>query len=511
MTRTRPLLPLLGLAAALLCVTPALAQAPVAPSRPADGKAASAVSDALKVKRPKGGEWMGLYLMDKKVGYFFTDLALVPGRTDQVLSINQLVFKATVGTKLSERVHREERIYEAKPGGRLLSFVVEQRGDGGDQRLEGLNTPQGLHLIRKRPGLPEEALTLPASQEVVEDADQARVALYRKAKVEGTITDGTDLENYKVTTTVSSPEERLVRGVKVKLSRAETISEKEKVPMVAFVTSQGEMVEVDYGQTMKARSEPEAVAKRLDVVEVFGLTRIVLPKPLPAEARAVPGRAVLVMTGLPEKFQKQSLRQKYAPLPNGQVEVTLSAELPKTENLKPMPLADPEGGANLKATLIVESDNAEIRALAKKLVAGEKSSHVAAKKINEWVARNLVKDYGASADRASDVLRQMRGDCTEHSLLAVALLRAAGIPAKRVDGVVYMMNEDKVPAFYWHEWVEAYVGEWTQMDPTFNQPVADATHFAVGEEGNAEITPLIGQLKVVAVKDQPAAATAPGR
>ena len=64
------------------------------------------------------------------------------------------------------------------------------------------------------------------------------------------------------------------------------------------------MVEVDFGQTMKARSESEAVAKRLDVVEVFGLTRIVLPKPLPAEARAVPGRAVLVMTGLPEKFQQ---------------------------------------------------------------------------------------------------------------------------------------------------------------------------------------------------------------
>ena len=58
----------------------------------------------------------------------------------------------------------------------------------------------------------------------------------------------------------------------------------------------------------------------------------------------------------------------------------------------------------------------------------------------------------------------------------------------------------KVPALYWHEWVEAFVGEWTQMDPTFNQVVADATHFGVGQEGNAEITPLIGQLKVTEVK-----------
>ena len=66
--------------------------------------------------------------------------------------------------------------------------------------------------------------------------------------------------------------------------------------------------------------------------------------------------------------------------------------------------------------------------------------------------------------------------------------------------MVFLVNEDKVPALYWHEWVEVYVGEWVAMDPTFNQEVADATHFALGEDGNAEITPLIGSLKVVDVK-----------
>src|SRR5260370_41230420 len=94
----------------------------------------------------------------------------------------------------------------------------------------------------------------------------------------------------------------------------------------------------------------------------------------------------------------------------------------------------------------------------------------------------------------------MKGECAVYCLLAEALLGAAGIPAKRVDGLVYMVGEDQVPALYWHEWVEAYVGEWTQLDPTFNQVVADAGHFALGEESNAEITPLIGQLKVLEVR-----------
>lgn len=503
MTRSRLLSPLLGLAVALLSAAPARAQAPAPTARSAAPAKKAEVTDALKTPRPKGGEWFGLYLMDKKVGYFFTDLSLVPGRTDQVLAINELVFKATVGSKLTERVHREERVYEAKPRGKLLSFVVQQRGDGGEQRLEGTQTPTGLRVVRKRPGVPDETLTVKASSETVEDADQARVAIYRKAKVEGTITDGTDLESYKVTTTSGAPEERMVRGVKVRLNTAQTVSEKEKVPVVAYVTDEGEMVEVDFGQTMKARAESEAVAKRLDVVEVFGLTRIVLPKPLPPEARSVPGRAVMVMTGLPEKFQQDTYRQKYVKLPEGRVEVTVLAELPKAASLKPLPVADPEGGENLKSTIIVESDNAEIRKLAKKLAGTEKDAYAVAKKITGWVAVNLEKDYGASADRASDVLRQKKGDCTEHSLLTVALLRAVGIPARRVDGVVYMVNEDKVPAFYWHEWVEAYVGEWTQMDPTFNQMVADAAHFGVGQEGNAEITPLIGQLKVLEIRDRP--------
>jgi transglutaminase-like putative cysteine protease len=502
MTRTRLATPLLGLSVVLLSAAPVLAQAPAPTTAPA-AKTAE-VSDVLKTPRPPGGEWLGLYLMDKKVGYFFTDVSLVPGRKDQVRSVNELVFKATVGSKLSERVHREERVYEAKPGGKLLSFVVQQRGDGGEQQLVGTQTQYGLRVVRKRPGLPDEVRMLPASPETVEDADQARVAIYRKAKVVGTITDGTDLESYKVTTTMEPPEERMVRGVKVLMHKAQTLSEKEKVPVTAYVTSEGEMVEVDFGQTMKARAEAEAVAKRMDVVEVFGLTRIVLPRRFPEEARSTPGRAVMVMAGLPEKFQENSYRQKYSKLPDGRVEVTVLADFPKLASLKPLPVADPEGGENLKATIIVESDNGEIRKLAKKLAGSDKDAYAVAKKIVTWVATSLQKDYGASADRASDVLRQMKGDCTEHSLLAVALLRAVGIPSRRVDGVVYMVNEDGVPAFYWHEWIEAYVGEWTQMDPTFNQVVADATHFGVGKEGNAEITPLIGQLKVVEVRDKPA-------
>ncbi|MBX7099080.1 MAG: transglutaminase-like domain-containing protein [Myxococcaceae bacterium] len=437
--------------------------------------------------------------MGKKVGYLYTNVSLVPTNPEQAISVNHFVMRAQVGAKVAERSLKETRIFEAKPHGRLLSFVVEQAGDGGDQTLEGTATPTGLKVLQKRPGQPNQVRSLKPVKETVEDADQARVALIRKQAVEGIVTDGTDLESYRVVTTPGGTETRTIGGAPVKVTKVTTLSDKEKVPAVAYLDEQGRMLEIDFGGTMTAVQESEEKAKRFDTVEVFGLTRLVLPKPAPPEARNVPGQLTLDVTGLPEKFRIETYRQSFKVLDGGKVQITLKAAPPKVKG-KVRPLVDPNGGVNLKSTLAVEADSPEIAAAAKKIVGTEKDAYVAAKKIVAWVNQSLQKDYGSSSDRATDVLRIRKGDCTEHSLLAVALLRAAGIPAKRIDGVVYLMNEDKVPALYWHEWVEAYVGEWTQLDPTFGQDVADATHLALGEEGSAEITPLIGGLKVVDVR-----------
>jgi hypothetical protein len=437
--------------------------------------------------------------MTKKVGYLFTSLKVDPANPARAIAVNEFFFKASVGTRTSERWLRDTRVYESKPGGKLLSFTYEQKGDGGNQTLVASLGDKGLKVVRQRPGLADEVLGAAFPKETVEDADQARVAIKRNAKLTGTITDGTDLEQYPISSTPGTFETRVVGGLKVKVQKVTTLSEKEKVPADAFVDEKGRMLEIQMGPTMRAVLEPEDVAKRLDSVEVFAMTRVVLPKDPPLEARNVPGELVMVMTGLPDKFHKDTARQTYKALEGGKVEVTLRA--PSVKNVKSVrPLVDPNGGMYLKSSIIVEADNPDIKALAKKIAGSEKNAWVATKRVSRWVYENLIKDYGSSSDRASDVLKTMRGDCTEHSLLTATLLRALGIPARRIDGVVYLKNDDGVPALYWHEWVEAWIGEWVQVDPTFGQDIADATHFAVGEEGNAEIVPLIGTLKVVEVR-----------
>jgi transglutaminase-like putative cysteine protease len=143
----------------------------------------------------------------------------------------------------------------------------------------------------------------------------------------------------------------------------------------------------------------------------------------------------------------------------------------------------------------------EIKALAQQVAGDAKGTYEAAQRLSEHVYRTLEKAYGASHDRASEVLEAGKGDCTEHTVLLVALARALGIPARDVHGLVYARYDDGTDALYWHAWAEVRsAGEWIALDPTFGQPVADATHLALGGGTRVDAVGLLGALKVVAVE-----------
>jgi transglutaminase-like putative cysteine protease len=70
-----------------------------------------------------------------------------------------------------------------------------------------------------------------------------------------------------------------------------------------------------------------------------------------------------------------------------------------------------------------------------------------------------------------------------------------------VHGLVYARYDDGVPALYWHAWVEVKSGsEWIAVDPTFDQPVADATHIVLGRGTQVDTVGLLGALQVVSAR-----------
>ncbi|MDB4895258.1 MAG: transglutaminase protein, partial [Firmicutes bacterium] len=127
----------------------------------------------------------------------------------------------------------------------------------------------------------------------------------------------------------------------------------------------------------------------------------------------------------------------------------------------------------------IESDNAQIMALASEL-AGGKSAMEAGKAVFEWTARNVRYDRDKAAswrvdpdEGAERTLRTRTGVCRDYAALAVALLRAAGVKSHIVTG--------RAGSGYdvaGHAWVEFYNGDrWVEMDPTFASGVVSGTGF----------------------------------
>ena len=64
----------------------------------------------------------------------------------------------------------------------------------------------------------------------------------------------------------------------------------------------------------------------------------------------------------------------------------------------------------------------------------------------------IPKDMGALA-----TLKNMKGDCKDYSDLMVALDRAAGIPAKTVDGLICWIDKNGIPHTEKHFWLDSNV------------------------------------------------------
>lgn len=512
----KPLLPLVAAAlAGLSCAranagTAARGGEPAAAQKTVTGE----VPKILKLPRPAGGEWLGLYILGKKAGYAFIDLK--EGELDGTPAIHAtsvVSIAAEVGGTPTQRTIRDERFYERKDGGRLLGFRIEHAGDGGNEVLVGRCTPKEIALTRKRPGKKDEQRTLAPSKEVLEEADAPREVAVTRERREGLSLDAEDsLEDKKVTTEFVGEGTYVKAGLTIPVLKVRTIEEKNNVPVEVTFDREGRTLEINFGQVMVGKAEDQGTAQRLDKVDLFALTRVVLDRPLPPGIRTAPAALTLRVAGLAEHFQKDTYRQRYEKQEDGSVRLTIRARPPTSRATRPVAADGKEDLAEaLKATLNVESDAKAIVELAAKVVGGEKDARKAALKLSRSVYLLLQKSYGSSSDRATDVLLRKKGDCTEHSLLLTALARAAGIPARRVDGLVYMEAGDGVPALYWHEWVEVYVGEWTPLDPTFDQAVADPTHIALGGEGRSDAAGLIGQLKISVVAVKPEASDAPAR
>jgi hypothetical protein len=179
----------------------------------------------------------------------------------------------------------------------------------------------------------------------------------------------------------------------------------------------------------------------------------------------------------------------------------------KEEEAIPFPIEDEKFQKYLKPTSFCQSDDPEMKETANRIVGSEKNSWRAAKKVAEWVKQEMMPNYDVGFAAAKEVLKNREGDCSEHTVLTVALCRAVGIPARAAVGIMYGSG-----IFAYHMWPEVYAGRWVGLDAKWlavdkksGEFYTDATHLKFGRSALDEnifnemaqaVSEIIGRLKL---------------
>ena len=238
-------------------------------------------------------------------------------------------------------------------------------------------------------------------------------------------------------------------------------------------------------------------------------TAITTDKPIqhPRQARSFKA----LIAGIPaQKLILSDKRQKLTELPGsnatsgwtvhaeiatGPFEVTQSAHLPVT---------NPELKPYLKKASFLDTEDTNIRTVATNLRGKETNLYRIALAIRNWVHKNMTPDPSIGVPRsASNIFSRRRGVCRDYATLFAAIARSAGVPTRLCSGIVYGDFQGK-GGFFYHAWVECWVGEWVTLDPTLYDPsqkedYVDATHikFAQGDVTQMfEVVSIVGKLKI---------------
>lgn len=143
---------------------------------------------------------------------------------------------------------------------------------------------------------------------------------------------------------------------------------------------------------------------------------------------------------------------------------------------------------DVAAGAMIDCKDPEIVAAMKRALAGKEDAQPSARAeaLRRYAYRSIEKRLGVGFATASEVARTRSGDCTEHGVFLAGLLRANGIPARVVAGLIYADSfAGSREIFGYHMWTQAWieeeaVGRWVDLDATLpDDSPYDATHITL--------------------------------
>lgn len=177
----------------------------------------------------------------------------------------------------------------------------------------------------------------------------------------------------------------------------------------------------------------------------------------------------------------ESGAQRVSRLAPDQVEVTVDERL-----ASPPSEEDRLSERYRRASVMIDSDDEAIQSLATRTLRSlrQADDERRVEALRSAVYRHIRrKGLDSAFATASETVRSRSGDCTEHAVLLAALLRAEGIPARVVMGLVYCQEfAGERDVFGWHMWTQALLERgWVDFDATLPAGLAfHGGHIASG-------------------------------
>ncbi len=453
--------------------------------------------------------WDAVFIAGKKVGHIHTKVEPVKARdgrdllrvqVDTSLSFKRLEDSVTMRVRygtietLDGSVLRLDTRLQAG-GGEMRTYGDVQEGKM-DLTLEGSGQKQRLEVpwaadIRGPYG-PEMSL----AREPIEPGQVREVKTFipELNRIGLTTLDAKDFE-----------EVELGKGITMTLLRIEGVVKDDngsKLPGMEttyWIDSSGQILKsltdafggmATYRTTREAALSPSR--DKLDMVEA---TIIRTPRAItnPTSTTRVLYLVTLKDIEASEVFPEDS-RQSLSKTSDGKTRLEVRLSGPEQGEAGPDRVAD----EFLSASPLINSQDAKVVELTRSAIGNASDPWARAVAIVQWVSDNVrEKNFEVAFASASDVARSLAGDCSEHSVLAAAMCRAAGVPARVAIGLVY--SED-LRGFGYHMWNEVYVNNrWVAIDPMFRQSEVDATHIKLNDSSLDGVSPFEQFLDIVKV------------
>ena len=459
-----------------------------------DGQGQDFITKKTVTVKSSQHDWMEIYLKGKKVGYSVNQLSAVG---DDYLILEEIFLRLNLMGQASSintitravvdhefllkhfRFSMSSGVVTFQASGRVEgNQMVLEIGEGAGQRTEGITLPE--------PPVIGAGIGQFFKGQLLEVGRSFRFPVF----------DPSTFSQKQMIIKVKAREKVSISGIKYEAFRLE--SEMWGQPMTFWVDQSGVVLKEEgfMGLTL-IKSNPARAPRDIEEGgggDFYRLAAIKLKRRLPHADRL---RYLKLRTeGLGRAdFDTNTLnsgRQRF----QGEIIEIVQENLPLQHTAYTLPYLGQSGeiAAFLQPELNVESDHPEITEKASEIIGNTKDPLAAARELMAWVYSHVEKRPVISVPSALEVLKHRVGDCNEHAALLTALLRAAGIPARLCVGLVYA-NE----GFFYHAWIEAWLGEWISMDPTLNQMPVDATHIKLihgGLDKQVEILGLIGKLKL---------------